>query len=237
MQPRLFSRIGPLPKYQDVDTTAPLSKWQTLSADQEPTITELLAEAQDKYIDDKRARQIERNFGQKVRLLVDRGYLEPTLGACLDRLHEYRNEAYHKGHVRVGNLQQAVRIYFEIDCTLLADLHNPAPSLTRIWTPSELTETQPTVAKYVERSPIGQANTGATMPRVVAEQLALSGQLDLRGLREDSVHYLHSQIGEMESEIDFCLTAGGSYPDGWKRTDVVRCAFMARELAKGRATP
>lgn len=45
----------------------------------------------------------------------------------LEKLHQYRNEAYHRDHVRADSIRSAVRIYANVVCTLLRDF--PAPGI------------------------------------------------------------------------------------------------------------
>ena len=66
---------------------------------------------------------IDRNFNEKVDFLASLpGKLDPAIRAPLKHLHEYRNQAYHRGQVRPATLTIACRLLVEITCELLLSL-------------------------------------------------------------------------------------------------------------------
>ena len=80
---------------------------------------ELLEEAQSEYVTPKRRSRIENDFSAKVGFLVERSSLSPAEGAVLTKLHQYRNDTYHRGKLRPGSLQTCADLYFDIACDLL----------------------------------------------------------------------------------------------------------------------
>lgn len=70
----------------------------------------------------KQAAKINRYFDEKAKYLQRNGLLDPAQVRALNKLHRYRNEAYHADELREGSLRSAVRIYANLVCTLLADL-------------------------------------------------------------------------------------------------------------------
>jgi len=66
-----------------------------------------------------RRKKIDNNFGDKIDFLVERGRLPADLGPVLKKLHEYRNETYHRDQHRVEVIRSAVLIYFDAACTVL----------------------------------------------------------------------------------------------------------------------
>jgi hypothetical protein len=74
----------------------------------------------------KQKAQIDRNFNDKVDFLASLpGKLDSAIQAPLKHLHQYRNQAYHRGQVRPATITIACRLLVEINCELLLSL---APS-------------------------------------------------------------------------------------------------------------
>lgn len=71
----------------------------------------------------KQKAQIDRNFNDKVDFLASLPYkLNPAIRAPLKHLHQYRNQAYHRGQVRPATITIACRLLVEINCELLLSL-------------------------------------------------------------------------------------------------------------------
>ena len=73
-------------------------------------------------------RKIDRFHEDKLTYLVDNGGLDVTVAAALKHLHKYRNEAYHRAHIRPGTIRPATLILFEINCEMLLSLY-PGPKM------------------------------------------------------------------------------------------------------------
>jgi hypothetical protein len=73
--------------------------------------------------------QIDRNFNEKVDFLASLpGKLDSAIRAPLKHLHQYRNQAYHRGQVRPATLAIACRLLVEINCELLLSLGSAGSS-------------------------------------------------------------------------------------------------------------
>ena len=137
------------------------------------------------YVNEKRERKIEYNFPEKVRFLAERGIIDPVLGAGLQKLHVYRNEAQHQDTLRSSTIGPAARIYFDMACTLLAS-YKPMVFVYRALPPAQpegpddwFGSNYPTVAALVADHP----TMGYEV--VVAEQLRGSiASDDLGALRQ-----------------------------------------------------
>src|SRR5207248_10392143 len=64
-------------------------------------------------------KRINHNFGDKIDFLVERAKLPGDLAPVLKKLHDYRNETYHRDQHRVEVIRPAVLIYFDAACTVL----------------------------------------------------------------------------------------------------------------------
>ena len=194
---------------------------------------EQVNEARSKYIDKKTRREIERDFGKKVYFLTDRGFIDPPVAASLHKLHKYRSEAYHQGRVREGNLPQAVRIYFDLDCALLEDFDKPSPIVGKLWGLQELMESMPTVMRYSAAESKELRFAVNPSPSAVARSLSFTVQLDLVTLREDLAIYLRSQVDQIDSEMDFCLEYGHFLFANWKNADMIPMAYVLKDMETG----
>jgi hypothetical protein len=74
------------------------------------------------------ASPIERDFGAKIDRLVAEDKLSERDGRVARRLHEYRNETYHRDNVRTDSVRLAVAAYGDIACRYLRDTR-PLPWL------------------------------------------------------------------------------------------------------------
>ncbi|MFD8390424.1 hypothetical protein ACFV2N_14765 [Streptomyces sp. NPDC059680] len=66
-----------------------------------------------------KVREIERNFDAKVSFMISQCALPGELAPVLKKLHQYRNEIYHRDELRLDLIRPATLIYFDIVCTLL----------------------------------------------------------------------------------------------------------------------
>lgn len=87
-----------------------------------PEIDEMRRELQTRVLSKTRRRKIDREFDEKVDFLTEEGVIDSAHGRVLKKLHDYRNEAYHRDHVRSETLASAVKIYSYLTCLLLRDL-------------------------------------------------------------------------------------------------------------------
>lgn len=191
---------------------------------------ELVAEAREKFVPKSKLRDIEHNFGKKVDFLLGRGMIHASLGAGLHKLHDYRNEAYHRDKLRTETLAPAVRIYFDMACTLLADFDNPGPLVKKMWSPAEFAEKHPGLTKYASLDDLWYTTDG--MPKSVSERLLAEVALDVDTLRDDLVNHLRGRISEIEKELAFSQWSLGMF-EGWKLTDMLRMAQMIADMDKG----
>lgn len=68
------------------------------------------------------ARRIRWAFGEKVEFLIGRQVLDSDHGRVLTKLHQYRNDAYHRDQFRSETLDTAVGIYYYLCCQLMITL-------------------------------------------------------------------------------------------------------------------
>ena len=67
----------------------------------------------------KKINEIDKDFTAKANFLVARDKMDRSHALALKRLHEYRNEMYHRDHIRHDVIQTVTYMYFELVCTLL----------------------------------------------------------------------------------------------------------------------
>lgn len=79
----------------------------------------------------KQRAQIDRNFNDKVDFLASLpGKLDSAIQAPLQHLHQYRNQAYHRGQIRPATITIACRLLVEINCEMLLSLSPSGSSYT-----------------------------------------------------------------------------------------------------------
>ena len=82
-------------------------------------ITAEIRRLEPKVTSKKRRQKIDRNFGDKVDFLVERQLLPQVVAPVLKKLHDYRNETYHRDRHRVEVIRPAVLVHFDVACTVL----------------------------------------------------------------------------------------------------------------------
>jgi hypothetical protein len=127
---------------------------------------DLLEESRKEYVTPKRKSRIENEFSAKVGFLVDRSSLSPAEGAVLIKLHQYRNETYHRGKLRPGSLQTCAGLYFDIACDLLGRF---TQLMSQIIVKSQALDLFPKLAEELEgfddRAWITQTSFGSVLSR------------------------------------------------------------------------
>jgi hypothetical protein len=95
-----------------------LSESKTLT----PEAAEIRADLSREVVSTNQEKKIRRYFGEKADYLARAGILDEAHARMLKKLHEYRNEAYHRDTIRPEALQSAVDIYFYLCCELMKAL-------------------------------------------------------------------------------------------------------------------
>lgn len=100
----------------------------------------------DSEIVSRRARKVLADkFDAKADFIRERGGIRETEARVLKKLHKYRNELYHRDHIRPQTIRSACLLYFEMTCTLFEQLaqsqfsvvtvHMKAPAALRKFCP------------------------------------------------------------------------------------------------------
>lgn len=172
---------------------------QELSELSETRRQELRAEV----ISNRRHSRIEREFDSKADFLAERGEIDPQTARVLKKLHQYRNETYHRDQLRTEVLSSAVSIYAALTCELMRRL---TPGwMTSLRLPTNLDkyksfmehgpdfDSQGQIADHLEKV------HGLDKPLAVGEALS---------------EHVVARLDEMLENIDFCLEL---LPAGWDR--------------------
>lgn len=76
-----------------------------------------------RFIETKRMQQIDKSFDAKIKYLSENNdRIKKPLAKALNFIHRYRNEAYHREHIRKEILRPIVILFFEFVCDLFVDL-------------------------------------------------------------------------------------------------------------------
>lgn len=154
-------------------------------------------------VSERREASIERDFNAKVAYLQDGGLLDQPTLRVLQKLHRYRNEAYHRDILRPATLATAVRIYRYVVCVLLRELPLHVIGSTGT-TPEVLT-------KYF---PDGKV-FGLNVHRVVGEQLVESSGLETTIAAELADHLTDRIAGIREALQYAAQFLADLHDDGW----------------------
>ncbi|TQS42774.1 hypothetical protein [Cryptosporangium phraense] len=94
---------------------------RTAGAELPPEEIATRVEFRAKGLSKSQATRIERDFAAKIDRLVAESKLTERDGRLAKRLHDYRNETYHRDHVRKDSIRLAVAAYGDIACRFLRD--------------------------------------------------------------------------------------------------------------------
>ncbi|GAA4256422.1 hypothetical protein GCM10022255_069160 [Dactylosporangium darangshiense] len=140
-----------------------------------------------------RRRRIDRIFDDKIDFLVERQLLPIDVAPALKKLHDYRNETYHRDRHRVEVIRPAVLIYFDVACTVL-DHYNPGSMIVG-------RSFGPELARFQDGS--GGYDDPFELPHRAARQLREEVGLDLAAVRAALVAHLLERLDELESGLRY----------------------------------
>jgi hypothetical protein len=146
-------------------------------------------------ISPKRRDKIEREFSAKTRYLEHRGLLPPEYFRVMRKLHQYRNEAYHRDGLRPDTLQTAVRLYRYVVLVMMRDF--PEPVIVRFWPPPPIPDS---VSHYFDAA--GQRRGSELQAEIARQMLDRVGAPDPAVVGDLSQHAL-SRIDSVEEALAF----------------------------------
>lgn len=141
----------------------------------------------------RKRKKINDNFGDKIDFLVERTRLPGSIAPVLKKLHDYRNETYHRDQHRVEAIRPAVLIYFDAACTVL-DLYEPG-----VLTGDGALG--PELARFQDTRP-GHHDPFEVSHRA-AKQLREEVGLDLAAVRTALVDHLLGRLDDLESGLAY----------------------------------
>ena len=141
----------------------------------------------------KKRQKINYNFRDKIDFLVERTRLPAAIAPVLKKLHDYRNETYHRDQHRLEVIRPAVLIYFDVACTVL-DLYDPGVLIGEEHLGPELTRFQDTSSD--RRDPFEVSHRAA-------KQLREEVGLDLMAVRTALVDHLLGRLDDLESGLAY----------------------------------
>ncbi|MFI9616898.1 hypothetical protein ACIHCM_35395 [Streptomyces sp. NPDC052023] len=141
----------------------------------------------------RKRKKINDNFGDKIDFLVERTRLPGSIAPVLKKLHDYRNETYHRDQHRVEVIRPAVLIYFDAACTVL-DLYEPGVLIGD-------GALGPELARFQDTRP-GHHDPFEVSHRA-AKQLREEVGLDLAAVRTALVDHLLGRLDDLESGLAY----------------------------------
>ncbi|WP_157876942.1 hypothetical protein [Streptomyces graminilatus] len=181
----------------------------------------------------RKRKRINDNFGDKIDFLVDRGTLPGDLAPVLKKLHDYRNETYHRDQHRVEVIRPAVLIYFDEACTVL-DCYEPGVMASG-------GSLGPELARFQEGGPAHE-NPFEVSHRA-ARRLREEVGLDLKAVRTALVDHLLGRLDDLESGLAYVEenSAHGAIPGDAIRSMQIEDgdieAIFEREVLRSRTYP
>ena len=140
-----------------------------------------------------RRKKIDSNFGDKIDFLVERGRLPADLGPVLKKLHEYRNETYHRDQHRIECIRPAVLIYFDAACTVL-EHYEPGMMIT---SGSRAPNSRDSTRNFP--CPATRSNCPAGLPGQLRQEVGL----DLGALRSALRDHLLGRLIDLKDGLDY----------------------------------
>ncbi|GAA3844229.1 hypothetical protein GCM10022226_79180 [Sphaerisporangium flaviroseum] len=140
-----------------------------------------------------RRKKIDREFNSKIDFLVERNRLPGDLGPVLKKLHEYRNETYHRDEHRIEVIRPAVVIYFDAACTVL-EHYEPGTMVLSDSLGPELKQLQ---------QELPSSSDVFELPRQAAKQLRMEVGLDLESVRSALSEHLLGRLTDLQGSLAY----------------------------------
>ena len=175
-------------------------------------------------------KRIEREFESKLRLLAWEGELPVPYVSIIGRLHEYRNEMYHREESRPEALRIVVHLYAWIIADLLERL-SPGWFSYYSGDPDDLLErTYRRMGRDVPKNR-GASVDGLSMQSEMAD--ALREGLDLASANSLLADYLSSRLETLHGSIEFCIDfiSDTHRAESMSRADLVRVIYSSDPMA------
>jgi hypothetical protein len=144
-------------------------------------------------------RDLARSFDAKVDFIRDHGDMQETESRVLKKLHRYRNELYHRDHIRPETVQSACLLYFDVTCALFERL-----TQYTITTASGHKEAPSALRKFSARDDAA----GYPTEQQIAASLRADLGIDDAGLKKILAAHLASRLDDMDetiSRVEQCL--------------------------------
>lgn len=179
-------------------------------------------------------RNIDRDFSAKVRFLAWQGHLPIEYMTLLGRLHEYRNEMYHRDETR----PKALRIMVHLYAWLVADLLERLRSGWFMWSSSDPEDLLPRTYVRMGIAAPTRSDWSGDVGKAIHDDMARSLRQGLRlgTAPELLADYVQTRVERLHDQMTFCA---GYIADMWddpvfNEKHVVRLIY-APPLTRGRA--
>jgi hypothetical protein len=155
----------------------------------EARITDLRSNA----VSNTRRKKINKEFDAKCDFLSEKDLLAEPHVRVLKRLHDYRNETYHRDEVRSGTLASAAKIYIYLVCTMMRDFPDHSMFIP-LYSASDIT---PILAKYIDTNTDGILDRD--LQRTITEQLMEESAVgEPKQLGRALAQHVKDRLGDLE---------------------------------------
>lgn len=180
-----FDQLNNARRHQALRTSKPQYR-KFLGGPSDEQLSAEVKELEKNVTSKNRRKKIDHSFGEKVSFLVERQKLPGDLAAVLNKLHEYRNETYHRDQHRFEVLQPAVLIYFDAACTVLDNYEVGAVTISE--------SPGPELARF--------GGSLFELPHRAAQQLRKEAGLDFATVREALVDHLRERLENLVANLE-----------------------------------
>ncbi|MEU3189177.1 hypothetical protein ABZ686_00715 [Streptomyces sp. NPDC006992] len=172
-----------------------LERWRSIEKSEGSTesLRREIESLEERVLSRKSLREIERNFDAKVSFLVSQNSLPIEIGPVLQKLHQYRNETYHRDKLRREFIRPAVLIYFDTVCSMLDHYDQFMVGY------SSNTELGPEIRKYLGDSPTSIFRKDRYT--VVAAQLRESAGLSVESMGPTLASHLMERLNTLKANL------------------------------------
>lgn len=206
-----------------------LDRWQEILAEHpgNAEASRQRDEVKSKVVSKRTRKALAAGFDAKVDFICKQGGLQETEARVLKKLHQYRNELYHRDHIRPETIRSVCLLYFDLACTLFETLAQAQFSVVTVHMQAP---------EALRKFAVPGSENGYPAVEQIAASLRAGLGIDDASLRKLLAEHLTARLDDLDAAISQAVDAlfgevSALVPTGpWRRAVVHHAQWKTDEL-------